>query len=273
LRIGVVAPGGRIAEEVAERTLAAAAQAFGEAAPEIVFHPQCFLAAGHFAGADAARAEAFLEVANDPEVDAVWFARGGHGACRIAERVVAELGPAAAGKPFLGYSDGGFILAALYRAGAGLPVHGPMPCDVLKPGGETAIGRALSWLTRRETAALEPRAQEGPPVAAFNLTVLSQLLGTALQPDLAGHVLMLEEVGEYMYRIDRSLFHVTSNSGVRRAAGLMLGRCSLVPENDPDFGEAEEAVGKYWCDRSGIPWLGRADIGHDVDNKVVPFGG
>ena len=108
--------------------------------------------------------------------------------------------------------------------------------------------------------------------AAFNLTVLSQLLGTPLQPDLTGHVLMLEEVWEYMYRIDRSLFHVTSNPAIRQVAGLRLGRCTEVPDNDPDFGQTEEEVVRYWCDRSGIPFLGRADIGHDVDNKVVPFG-
>jgi muramoyltetrapeptide carboxypeptidase LdcA involved in peptidoglycan recycling len=34
----------------------------------------------------------------------------------------------------------------------------------------------------------------------------------------------------------------------------------------------EEEVARYWCRQSGIPWLGRADIGHDADNKVVPFG-
>ena len=64
----------------------------------------------------------------------------------------------------------------------------------------------------------------------------------------------------------------TAWRAVRRAAGLMLGRCSLIPENDPDFGRSEEEVARHWCERSGIPYLGRADIGHDVDNKVVPFG-
>ena len=83
---------------------------------------------------------------------------------------------------------------------------------------------------------------------------------------------MLEEVSEYMYRIDRSLFHITSNPQIRRIAGLRLGRCSAIPDNDPDFGMTEDGVARYWCDRAGIPWLGRADIGHDADNKVVPFG-
>jgi muramoyltetrapeptide carboxypeptidase len=99
-----------------------------------------------------------------------------------------------------------------------------------------------------------------------------QLLGTPLEPDLTGHVLMLEEVGEHMYRIDRTLFHITSQQSMRRLAGLRLGRCSPVPENDPPFGQDEEEVARFWCERAGIRWLGRADIGHDAQNKVVRFG-
>ena len=104
------------------------------------------------------------------------------------------------------------------------------------------------------------------------MTVLSQLLATPLQPDLDGHVLMLEEVGEAMYRIDRSLFHITSNAGIQRVSGVMLGRCNAITPNEPDFGMNEEEIARYWCRRSGIAWLGRADIGHDIDNKIVPFG-
>jgi muramoyltetrapeptide carboxypeptidase len=83
---------------------------------------------------------------------------------------------------------------------------------------------------------------------------------------------MLEEVSEYMYRIDRTLLQITSNPMMRRAKGLRLGRCSAIPANDPDFGQSEEDVIRHWCDVSGIPYLGRADIGHDIDNKIVPFG-
>ena len=135
----------------------------------------------------------------------------------------------------------------------------------------SAVARALSWLTRRDPAALEP-SLAGDKAAAFNVTVFSQLLGTALEPDLSGHVLMLEDVSEHMYRTDRALFHITGNAGVRKVAGIRLGRCSEVPDNDPDFGASEEEVFRYWCDRAGIAYLGRADIGHDAANKVVPFG-
>jgi muramoyltetrapeptide carboxypeptidase len=272
LRIGVVAPGARVDLAVAEKVTALATRLYPGRAPEIRFHPQCFLASGHFAGDDDARAQAFIAVANAPDLDALWFARGGYGACRIAEHVLPALDAAARRKVYLGYSDAGALLAGLYKAGFAGLAHGPMPSDLNRGGGEIAVARALAFLTDRAAEALEPTVTPATPTAAFNITVLSNLMGTPLEPDLAGHVLMLEEVSEQMYRIDRSMFHLTSNLGIRRVAGIRLGRCSNIPPNDPAFGQSEEEVVKHWCAVSGIPYLGRADIGHDIDNKIVPFG-
>ena len=270
MRIAVVAPSSRFDEEAARRVEAIAARARPEV--ELHFHPQCFLAHNHFAGTDAAREDALVEVANDPGFDAIWFARGGYGSCRIAEAALARLGPAARDKVWLGYSDAGFLLAGLYRAGFARVAHGPMPQDAMREGGEAAVERALAWLAARDPAALEPGLEQGRPHAAFNITVLGMLLGTALEPDLAGHVLLLEEVSEHMYATDRALFHLAATPALRRVAGIRLGRVSDVKPNEPDFGEDAEAVAQHWCGRYGIPWLGRADIGHDSANKVVPFG-
>ena len=269
MRIGVVAPSTPISDEIAAR---AAAVAEGFPGIELEFHPQCFLKHNHFAGPDRLRADAFVEVANDPRFDALWFARGGYGSCRIAEEVLGRLESAAGDKIYLGYSDAGYLLAGLYAAGVGRVAHGPMPGDLRRDGGEEAVSRALAWLTRGDGSTLEPTLAEGRKAVAFNITVFSQLLGTPLQPDIEGHVLMLEDVDEYLYRTDRSMFHITSNPGVRRAAGIRLGRCTEIPVNDPDFGESEEEIFRHWCERSGIAYLGRADIGHDSANKVVPFG-
>jgi muramoyltetrapeptide carboxypeptidase len=271
-RIAVVAPGSRISLDVADKVRAVAGSLYPDGRAEIFFHPQCFMSHGHFAGDDDTRTQAFLEVANDDNYDAVWFARGGYGSCRIIEAVVPGLKQPSRRKTYLGYSDCGTLLAALYSAGFTAVAHGPAAQDILRDGGDMAIGRALAWMVDRAPEALEPTISGLNKTAAFNITILSQLLGTPLQPDLDGHVLMLEEVAEAMYRIDRSLFHITSNPGIRRVAGIKLGRCSDIPANEPDFGMNEEEVARTWCDKSGIPWLGRADIGHDADNKIVPFG-
>jgi len=151
--------------------------------------------------------------------------------------------------------------------------HGPVARDVERAGGGAAIERALRFLTGAPAPGdLEPSVNEGRPLAAFNLTILSHLMGTPLEPDLSGHTLLIEDVSEPMYAVDRALFHITSSPNIRGVAGLKLGRVSDVPPNDPDFAQTEEQVVRHWCEASGIPYLGRADIGHDADNKIVPFG-
>jgi muramoyltetrapeptide carboxypeptidase len=144
-----------------------------------------------------------------------------------------------------------------------------MPTDFHREDGEAAVSRALDWMVRRDPSALEPSLQQ--PAMAFNLTVLATLRGTVLEPDFTGVDLLVEDVSEHHYRIDRTMFHVTASENVRKVSRLRLGRVGDIPRNDPDFGRDEAAIVEEWCERSGIPFGGRADIGHDVLNRVVPF--
>ena len=267
MKIAVVAPSCTLSPQAAEAAVAIAA-ARGDA--ELVIHPQCFFSDGHFAGPDAARLEALREVMADDRYDAVWFARGGYGSNRIAETAAAELPAAAREKKYLGYSDAGFLLAAFHKAGLDV-AHGPMVQDKMREGGEAAIHRALDWLVKGETAALEPGLKPGQPAMAFNLTVLSSLLGTPLEPDFSGVELLIEDVAEHEYRIDRAMFHVSGSASVRRAASIRMGRMTEIPDNDPVFGSDAESIIRDWCKRAGIPFGGHADIGHDAANRVVPF--
>jgi muramoyltetrapeptide carboxypeptidase len=265
VRIAVVAPSCPFKREAADAVQAIVAER-GDC--ELVIHPQCFLSDGHFAGPDDARLAALREVMADERVDAVWFARGGYGSNRIADAALADMPAAALAKQYLGYSDAGFLLAGLHRAGA-QAAWGPMPQDAVRNGGEAAINRALDWLVTRAPSTLEPDLQ--PPAMAFNLTVLNNLVGTPLEPDFTGIELLIEDVSEHLYRIDRMMFHLTASANVRRASRIRLGRVADVPENDPDFGSDEVAIVEDWCRRSGIAYGGRADIGHDARNRVVPF--
>ncbi len=250
------------------------AQAVGELARaefpdiELTFHEQCFMEEGHFAGSDAARLAALLECANDPQFDAVWFARGGYGSNRIAREAIGAMSGAALTKYYLGYSDTGTLLGALYRARIGRPVHAPMPGDIRRAGGEDAVRRTLAWFSGDDEG-LEP-SLGGAPAAAFNLCTLAMLAGTTLMPNLAGHVVMVEEVSEYEYAIDRLFFHLTQQ--LHDVAGLRLGEVTDIPENDRPFGCGVEEIARYWCERAGIDYLGRAEIGHSIANRIVPFG-
>src|SRR5436309_3232476 len=191
MRIAVVAPSCALKREAAERVQAIVRER-GDC--ELAIHPQCFLSDGHFAGPDEARLTALREVMADPSIEAVWFARGGYGSNRIAEAAVADLPSAAHGKLCVGYSDAGFLLAGFHKAGLAV-AWGPMPQDVVRgdhglQDGKAAIHRALDWIVSRNPAALEPALQGS--AMAFNLTVLSNLLGTALEPDFTGVDLLIE---------------------------------------------------------------------------------
>ena len=266
-RIAVCAPATAITREHADAVSAIVADEFPQ--HSIHFHEQCFFEAGHFAGNDQQRLDALVELANDPSYDAVWFAKGGYGSNRIAETAIQQMDDAARDKTFIGFSDTGYLLAGLYRADIGQCVHGPMPVNALTEPGRDAVRRVLRWCSG-DDCGLESSLDGQTPAIAFNLTTLAMLVGTPLMPMLDGHVVMVEEVSEHLYAIDRLFFHISYHLG--GAAGLRLGQVTDVPENDRDFRQGAEEIGKFWCARAGIPYLGRADIGHTADNRIVPFG-
>ncbi len=270
LTIGICAPSTPFTRDDADRVIALAR----EHRPQITlhFHDQCFETSGHFAGPDDMRRDVLAQLANDRAIDAVWFARGGYGAARIAGRAVAMMGPNARHKVFMGYSDGGNVLAALYKAGIGHPVHGPMCADIRREGGEAAIRRALDWFAGDCAPQHCPSLEPDQPTVAFNLMTLAMMTGTELMPDLSGHILLLEEVSEYLYGFDRAFLHLASNLAAAGLAGIRLGQVSDIPDNDRPFGMEAEDIARFWCDRYGIRYLGRADIGHVASNRIVPFG-
>lgn len=271
MKIAVVAPARSISQEGAARVAAFAALYYPQV--ELVIDPQAHMEAGHFAGPDAVRAETFLRYANDPTVNAIWFGRGGYGSNRILAEAMPKLGPAAREKSYLGFSDMGFLLGALYARRIGRPVHGPMASNVTEASKGLGVGRALGWLADRDRSALEPTLG-GRPAAAFNLVILCALIGTPWMPDLTDHILYIEEVGESYYRIDRLLFQMANATQLKGIAGVRLGAVTDVPadEGAEQFGETLEQMMTRWCGEMSVPYLGRARIGHGADNMVVPFG-
>ncbi len=266
-RIAICAPATAITRDHAEALDDLIAAEFPE--HTATFHEQCFASHGHFAGPDLMRLEALLECANDPAFDAVWFAKGGYGSNRIAEAAIARMNASAKSKTYVGFSDCGYLLAALYRNGIGQPVHGSMPVSARSEYGRDAVRRVLKWFGG-DASGLEPSLDGQTPVVAFNLITLAMLINTPLMPDLSGHVVMVEEVSEHLYSVDRLFFSLAGT--LPRLAGLRLGTVNAVPENDREFGQEAEDIAKFWCARAGIPYLGRAQIGHDAGNMIVPFG-
>ena len=271
MKIGIVAPANTANPDMVAPLTAFAALAYPEV--DIVFHPQCFENEGHFAGPDARRAAAFLEFANDPGFGAIWFARGGYGSNRILGRVMPQLNDAAKTKKYVGYSDMGFLLGALYARRIGRVAHGPMPIDLMRRsgGGDATVARALGWIARDERQGLEPGLGRRP-AAAFNLAILGSLIGTPWLPDLTDHELLIEEVSEPLYNVDRLLFTMANATQLRGIAGVRLGAVNDIKDNTPRWGETLDTMIRRWCKDMGVPFLGAAEIGHTQTNRVVPFG-
>ena len=260
--VAVVAPSCPVDRDLADRVNALAGDRV-----RLRWAEQCFTQGSHFAGQDRSREDALVDAWNDLGVSAIWCARGGAGAARVAEAAVARFDPAVT-KPLLGYSDAGFLHAALLAAGRGGAVWGPMPGDLRRDGGEVAVERAIRWLAGRDRA--EDHAAPPGEAVAFNLTVLCATLGTPVEPPLAGRVLMLEDVGEPLYRVDRMLWQLSRQPWFGTLAGVRLGRFSGL-ENDRAFGVELEEVARGWVERAGVPLLSGAEVGHDADNRLVVF--
>ena len=198
-RIAICAPATPITREVADAVIALAAAEFPPL--DLAFHEQCFALEGHFAGSDALRLAALLECANDPQVDAVWFAKGGYGANRIARDALTGLTRRRAARRFSAIRTAGYLLAGLYREGIGSPSMGR--CRSISAAPAARWPCAARWAGLRVTPRGWSRQLDERPSVAFNLMTLATLCGTPLMPDLTGHVVMVEEVAEHLYAIDR----------------------------------------------------------------------
>ena len=256
--VAVIAPSCPIERGVADRVEAIVAGRL-----RLRWAEQCFASGGHYAGPDLMREDALVEALSDPEVAAIWCARGGAGAARIAAAALARTGAAPA-KTVLGYSDTGFLHAAMLRTGRAGAVWGPMVSDVARVGGDQAIERAVRLLTDADL----PEDHAATGAIAFNLSVLCATLGTPLEPPLGGRTLILEDVGEPLYRLDRLFGQLTTQPWFASVAGVRLGRFSDTG-NDRPFGRTVEEIAGEWIARAGVPLLMPADIGHDAGNKLV----
>lgn len=274
LKIAVVAPSGAAKPGTKARFAEALAASPHAGKVEIAIHRDAFAADHHFAGSDEVRLAAFLEAANDPTVDVVWALRGGYGSSRLLAGICAGLGPAARDKVYIGYSDFGFVLAALQGQGVRRLAHGPMPVDAGGAGGAAAVDRVLGFLTSGFASGLDPAVKPGSTRRlAFNVTVLRSMLATPWMPQLAGAELFLEDVGEHDYALDRTMCQLAATEAFRTLAGVRIGRFSYTdPVEQKTFGIDQAEIVRFWCGRAGVPVLGAADIGHDSGNRIVPFG-
>ena len=239
----------------------------------LVVHPQTRLRTGYLAGSDEARAAAFAELLADPEVDALIAARGGYG----VHRLLPLLDPdalVAAGKPIIGFSDLTALHALAQRAGL-VSFHGPVVTQLadLRPEDHRSLVRALAgdWsATLEASATISPGRVEGPLIGGC-LSVLTPLVGTPYLPPVDGAILLLEDVQEAPYRVDRQLTHLALAGILDRVAGVAVGefvRCDPPRASEPTI---EEVLAERLGGRD-IPVVAGLPFGHGARNLTLPLG-
>lgn len=234
---------------------------------------------GYLAGSDEERAADFNDAVRDPDVRAIFALRGGYGTMRILDAIeydALEAGP----KIILGYSDLTALLNAITKRTGLVTFHGPVP--------------ARSPFSQRETAWLTAALMRPAPVGELrdeasvsitggsargrlcggNLSLVTALIGTPYEIDCAGALLILEEVDEAPYRIDRMLTQLRLSGALERVAGVLVGNCANcdVPDDHP---YAAMPLNRMLHDRLadlGVPVLAQLPIGHAGEQWTLPIG-
>lgn len=278
-KVAVVAPAGPVNAERLRRGLDRLSGRLRLDVPDDIARVDGFLA-----GSDEARAAELDRALRDPDVRAILLARGGYGIARI----LPMLDPALLRhdpKPIVGFSDGTALLAWADRAGV-RPIHGPVVAQLGElPVVDTdtlvrvltdpaPLGRIATRLV--PTGAPMPGEITGR-LGGGNLCLLSNLVGTPWQPDLTGAIVILEEIGEKPYAIDRYLTHIANARAFAGAAAMLVGdftRCTdppTAPGRDDDPAPALAVVDERMR-HLGLPGLRGAPVGHGARNVCLPWG-
>ena len=231
---------------------------------------------GYLAGSDAHRVKIFHELLDNEQVDILWAARGGYG----LHRILPLLDPnkiVQANKTIIGFSDI-CALHALSQSQANLiSIHGPVVTQLGDLGDEDLIH--LQAIVRQEWKDLEYIADgetlvagmaEGPLLGGC-LSVLTPLVGTPYLPNMSGAILLLEDVGEVTYRIDRMLTHLKLAGIFEQIGGLGLGDFHACKPRNPSEPTMAELLQDIFSDLS-IPVLSGLPFGHGSRNRALPLG-
>jgi muramoyltetrapeptide carboxypeptidase len=229
----------------------------------------------YLAGDDTRRAAELMELVSDARVDGILCARGGYGCDRILHRLDAEAVRAAA-KPLVGFSDITALLLWQRRRAGLMGLHGPM----LDRGADLDPA-AFAWLVAQLTGeAAIPGALGGAGrgggsasgrLVGGSLTLVTASIGTAWEIDTRGAILLLEDRGELLYRIDRMLQQLRGAGKLDRVAGVGLGDfSSCIDERFP--ARTAESVIEETLRPLGVPLVTGLAFGHRRDNFAWPVG-
>lgn len=229
-----------------------------------------------FAGTDELRISDFQRFLDDDSVRAIFAARGGYGSVRIIDRLdfsVFTRDP----KWVVGFSDITVIHSHIYANYKTQTIHGQMPMNVpdgTKPSLETLrkalFGEQVSYSYQSLTGSKNGSA-EGVLVGG-NLTLLVMMGGSVSEMDFSDKILFLEDVGEYLYSVDRMMWNLKRAGKLADLKGLIVGGFTGLKDNDIPFGQTAEEIIFSHVSEYNYPVCFDFPAGHLADNHALILG-
>lgn len=227
-----------------------------------------------FAASDAERLSDLEAMLLDPQIKAIYCARGGYGSARLADELDLTL-LRSHPKWLVGFSDITMLHLCWNRAGVA-SLHAPV---LLSMSGEDLR------LVENVLQGKEPPFHAAPAndsnrigkaagsLVGGNLSLIVSSLGTRDEPETEGRILVLEEVDEYEYRIDRMIVQLKRAGLLRDLAGLAVGAFSRVPDNDPAFGSDYREIIREHTASEDYPVAFGLPFGHEPPNTPLMLNG
>jgi len=255
---------------------------------EPVLFPNAGRAYGYLAGTDEERLADLNAALRDPSLDAVWCLRGGYGMTRILSQVDYKA-LARAPKAVIGYSDITALLLGIYQETSVVSFHGPVAHSSLSPFTRWHFDRVLTMPAPAgrlgrvappsdvlvpadpRVVTLKSGVAEGRLLGG-NLSLLQCMVGTRHQPDFAGAILFIEDVGEALYRVDRMLSHLKLAGILDKLAGVVIGQFTEMDEGGEDGALGFDQVLATYFLPLGIPVAYGFPFGHVTEKWTLPLG-
>ncbi len=242
--------------------------------------------AGYLAGSVAQRVSDIHDMFRDPDVKAIFAVRGGYGAAQLLDHLDYDLirrNP----KIFLGYSDITALHLAIRKRAGLVTFHGPVAISHLSAWSQNGLRKALfetqpiglvtnppdpNALRPSHTMRTVRAGKARGELAGGNLTLISTTLGTPFEIETRGRILLLEDVEEDIYRIDRMLTHLRLAGKLDGVAGIVFGECKNCPPQGHSSAYSLGEVIDYLLGPLNIPVLFGLSFGHTDDQVTLPLG-
>ncbi|HEY0242369.1 MAG TPA: LD-carboxypeptidase [Gemmatimonadaceae bacterium] len=230
---------------------------------------------GYLAGTDEQRLGDLNQALADDSIDAIWCVRGGYGAMRLLPGIdykSLERRP----RPFIGFSDITAFHAAIWKECGIVSFHGPTARGELSDFSRDSLHRAVVDQSDSCGVASEGRVLKSGRatgrLAGGNLALVASLMGTPWSVDFEGAILVIEDVDEAVYRVDRMMRQLLLSGALSRCAGLVAGDFRPPQGETSEQNRLLDEVIAEAAEEAGIPCLAGAPFGHIHDQWTIPLG-